>query len=62
MESWQSLVECTGLENQQGFTPFGGSNPSLSTQNTKSPFSTELGLLNFKPTAEGIINVQADLC
>ena len=21
------VVECTGLENQQGFTPFGGSNP-----------------------------------
>ena len=24
------VVECTGLENQQGFTPFGGSNPPLS--------------------------------
>ena len=30
MEGWQSLAECTGLENQQGFTPFGGSNPSPS--------------------------------
>ena len=29
-EGWQSLAECTGLENQQGFTPFGGSNPSPS--------------------------------
>ena len=47
MESWQSLVECTGLENQQGFTPFGGSNPSLSAQNTKSPFLAELGLFCF---------------
>jgi hypothetical protein len=24
-EGWQSLAECTGLENQQGFIPFGGS-------------------------------------
>ena len=30
MEGWQSLADCTGLENQQGFTPFGGSNPSPS--------------------------------
>ena len=30
LEGWQSLAECTGLENQQGFTPFGGSNPSPS--------------------------------
>ena len=29
-EGWQSLAECTGLENQQGFMPFGGSNPSPS--------------------------------
>ncbi len=29
-EGWQSLAECTGLENQQGFIPFGGSNPSPS--------------------------------
>ena len=29
-DSWQSLVECTGLENRQGVKPFGGSNPSLS--------------------------------
>ena len=26
------VVECTGLENQQGFTPFGGSNPPLSAR------------------------------
>ena len=32
LEGWQSLAECTGLENQQGFTPFGGSNPSPSAQ------------------------------
>ena len=29
-EGWQSLVECTGLENQQGVKAFGGSNPSPS--------------------------------
>ena len=29
-DSWQSLVECTGLENRQGVKPLGGSNPSLS--------------------------------
>tara|TARA_E500000178_G_scaffold353373_1_gene419119 strand:- start:2442 stop:2567 length:126 start_codon:yes stop_codon:yes gene_type:complete len=30
MEGWQSLADCTGLENQQGVKPFGGSNPSPS--------------------------------
>ena len=34
-EGWQSLVECTGLENQQGLIPFGGSNPSPSAQYSK---------------------------
>ena len=29
-DSWQSLVECTGLENQQGVKSFIGSNPILS--------------------------------
>ena len=36
-EGWQSLAECTGLENQQGFTPFGGSNPSPSALFYKNP-------------------------
>ena len=31
MEGWQSLADCTGLENQRGFKSSGGSNPSPST-------------------------------
>ena len=34
MEGWQSLADCTGLENQQGVKPFGGSNPSPSAPRT----------------------------
>ena len=30
-------VECTGLENQQGLTPFVGSNPTLSARHEKRP-------------------------
>jgi hypothetical protein len=30
MEGWQSLVECTGLENQRTFTRTVGSNPTPS--------------------------------
>ena len=29
-EGWQSLVECTGLENRQALCGLGGSNPSPS--------------------------------
>ena len=32
MEVWQSLAECTGLENQQGFAPLVGSNPTASAK------------------------------
>ena len=31
------MVECTGLENRQGFTPLEGSNPSPSATKTKAP-------------------------
>ena len=30
MEAWQSLVDCSGLENRQPFTRFRGSNPLAS--------------------------------
>ena len=39
------LVEGAGLENQKGFTPFGGSNPPLSA-NTKTQ-SMSLGFVVF---------------
>ena len=32
LEGWQSPAECTGLENQQRFTPFVGSNPTPSAR------------------------------
>src|SRR5690625_935065 len=34
-------VECTGLENRQGLTPFEGSNPSLSATHYPPPFRSD---------------------
>ena len=34
-ERWQSLVECTGLENRSALTGTVGSNPTLSVRRTK---------------------------
>ena len=34
------MVECTGLENRQGFTPLVGSNPTLSARMKKGPAGT----------------------
>src|SRR5690625_6534910 len=34
-------VECTGLENRQGLTPFEGSNPSLSATHSPAPFQRD---------------------
>lgn len=36
MVGWQSLADCTGLENRQGLTPFVGSNPTPTAKFGKS--------------------------
>ncbi len=36
-EGWQSLVECTGLENRQGLAALVGSNPTPSALRPSAP-------------------------
>ena len=44
-EGWQSLVECTGLENRQALAGLGGSNPSPSAISRQRPSGAAFSLL-----------------